>query len=385
MHVGQAFKSALAVIIMGTICASVWADEIEKLGVKRLLPSNGHRLYAADFPLYHGVDSKVHVIDGDNLRLLANFSNGELGFFSFSADGKTIYVASKFYSRGDHGPYSEVLEFYDITTLNPTSELILPPKRAPTLGFPSMMVESAGASYLFVQNATPASSITVVDIPARKVLAELPTAGCFGIYASSKVAGRFSTLCGDGTAVTVSFDATGKETGRKRSAKLFDPENDALFISGLTDGDKTLFVSFLGNICPIDFSGEVARADKPWPIATGAAAAAGWRPGGYQLAAYNKLNDVLYVGMHPNGKEGSHKVSSTQIWKLDVTKHTLLARTPSAGATYMIVTQDQHPLLFAYEGDENPFIAKYDGDSLKKLGATPQHWQLSSNAVLLVH
>jgi methylamine dehydrogenase heavy chain len=372
---------ALAALLMGS--GGVRADGIETATVRALPPSNGHRLFAEDIPLDHGVDAKVHVIDGDTLKLLANFSNGEFGFFNFSADGKTIYVASRFYARGDHGAHVDVLEFYDTTTLIPRAEMMVPWKRAPVLGYASMMVESIGAKFLFLQNATPGSSVTVIDLAAKKVLSELPTSGCFGIYPSTKLAGRFSTLCGDGTAVTLTVDDKGRELSRQRSAKLFDPEGDALFINGLPDGDKTLFVSFLGTVRAIDFSGEVAQSDTPWAIKDGASGG-GWRPGGYQVAALHKAHGVLYVAMHPNGVEGSHKDGAAEIWKVDVATHTVLARMPSASATSLSVTQDEHPLLFAAEGAEIPVVAKYDGDSLKKLDETAPRWQFSGNPLLFV-
>jgi len=380
---------AISLLALGILTAVLApgprADEIETPVIKTLAPSNGHRLYAEDFPLDHGVDAKVHIIDGDSLKLLGNLSNGEFGFFNFSGDGKTLYVASRFYARGDHGAHVDVLEFYDMASLRPTAEMILPSKRAPVLGYPSMLVESAGAKFLFVQNATPATSVTVVDLAAKKVLSEIPTAGCFGIYASTQIAGRFSTLCGDGSAVTINVDAAGRESGRKRSAKLFDAEADALYTNCVSDGAKTLFVSFLGNIHRIDFSGEVAQAEHPWSLTEGVAAAGGWRPGGYQVAAYDAVNGMLYVAMHPNGEEGSHKAAAAEIWKLDAAKHTLLARMPSAGAIFLVVTQEAHPLLYASEGDDVPVIAKYDGDTLKKLDVTPPHWQFSGNPWILVH
>jgi methylamine dehydrogenase heavy chain len=371
----------LAVMVM--VAGGARADELETASVRALPPSNGHRLFAEDIPLDHGVDAKVHVIDGDTLKLQGNFSNGEFGFFNFSADGKTIYVASRFYSRGDHGPRVDVLEFYDTTTLTPRAEMIVPWKRAPVLGYASMMVESVGAKFLFLQNATPGSSVTVIDLSAKKVLSEIPTSGCFGIYPSTEVSGRFSTLCGDGSAVTISVDGSGKETARKRSAKLFDAEADALFTNGLPDGDKTLFVSFLGTVRAIDFSGDVATAEAPWSLID-SPAANGWRPGGYQVAALHRRHGMLYVAMHPNGAEGSHKNSAAEIWKVDVATHTVLKRMPSDGATSLNVTQDEHPLLFAAEGAEYPVIGKYDGDSLKKLDTTVPHWQLSGNPLLFI-
>ena len=40
----------------------------------------------------------------------------------------------------------------------------------------------------------------------------------------------------------------------------------------------------------------------------------GWRPGGYNLLAVNRANKRLYVGMHPNGAEGTHKTPAAEIW-----------------------------------------------------------------------
>jgi methylamine dehydrogenase heavy chain len=204
------------------------------------------------------------------------------------------------------------------------------------------------------------------------VLAEISTAGCFGIYASSKVPGRFSTLCGDGAALTVDFDAQGKETGRKRSAALFDPEKDALFIYGVKMGDKTLFMSFLGNVHSIDFSGEVATQETPWTFIGAKEKAGHWRPGGYGNIAYSSSNGQLYVGMHPNGFEGSHKNPAVEIWKVDVAKHVVTLRVKSDGANYLQLSKEAHPLLFSVNvKDDIPgSVTRDDGDTLKGLGTS---------------
>jgi methylamine dehydrogenase heavy chain len=346
---------------------------IEHATVAELKPDNGHRLYIADkTPPAHAVDSKIRIIDGDDFSILGQLTNGSFGSFAISADRNTVFDATSFFSRGDHGTRTDVVEYYDTATLNPRSETILSSKRAMSNQYPVFLVESAESKFLLVQNATPASSIAVIDLATKAVLSEIPTAGCFGIFASSKVAGRFSTLCGDGAAVTVDFDATGKETGRKRSATLFDPDQDALFISGVKMGDKTIFISFLGNVHIIDFSGDIATQETPWTFIGAKEKAAHWRPGGYANIAYSPSNGQLYLGMHPHGEEGSHKTPAAEIWKVDVAKRVVTARAKSNGANYMQVSKEAHPLLFTVNvtPDIQGSITRYGGDTLKILGTS---------------
>jgi methylamine dehydrogenase heavy chain len=372
MNIGTREAACAAALFFSA--ATAFADlPVEHPGVVELKPDNGHRLYIADkTPPAHAVDSKIRIIDGDDFSILGQLTNGSFGSFSISADRKTLFDATSFFSRGDHGTRTEVLEYYDTATLKPRAETILLNKRAMSNQYSVFVVESAEAKYLLLQNATPASSISIIDLATKSLLSEIPTAGCFGIYAAAKTPGRFSTLCGDGAAVTVDFDSAGKEIGRKRSATLFDPEKDALFISGVKMHDKTLFMSFLGNVHIIDFSGEVAAQDAPWTFLGAKERAAHWRPGGYSNIAYSPSNGQLYLGMHPDGQEGSHKTPAAEIWKVDVTKHLVTGRVKSDGANYMQVSKETHPLLFTVNvtADIQGSISRYDAETLKLLATS---------------
>jgi methylamine dehydrogenase heavy chain len=347
-----------------------------------MMPDNGHRLYVLDYALSHGVDGKVRVIDGDNFRTLGQITNGQMGSFNVAADGKTLFNATTFFSRGDHGDHMEVLEFYDPGTLLPTGEIMLDPKRAQSTGVTALMPESADGKYLFVQNVTPASSVSVVDLSARKIIAELPTAGCFGIYPAAIEPRRFSTLCGDGAVVTIGFDSGGAEIARKRSAVLFDPDKDPLFITAAQAGQKTLFLSFLGNVHEIDLSGDAARQLATWSISGAAPPAENWRPGGTLPLAYNEATKQLYVGMHINGHEGSHKFGATEIWKVDIVRRAVVARNRSDGAISLAVSHGPKPVLFTVNGDAAS-ITRYDGETLTKLGETRKNF-LEGGGPLLV-
>jgi methylamine dehydrogenase heavy chain len=348
-------------------CPAVAELPVEHITMAKMPPDHGRRLYVADYALAHGVDAKIHVVDGDSFRILGQLSNGSFGVFTVAADGKTLFNATSFYSRGDHGTRTEVLEFYDPQSLLPTGEVILPLSRAQSNGVSALMAESAGGKYLFVQDATPATSVTIVDLAARKLLSTIPTAGCYGIYPSVIEAGRFSALCGDGSVLTVAIDPTGHETGRRRSGLLFDPQSDPLFLNGIANGRTTLFLTFLGNVHDIDMSGEVATQVAPWSIAASVPRSDGWRPGGVQPFAYAASTGSLYVGMHPNGHEGSHKEGAKEIWKVDMARHAVVARHAANSVISLQVSREAVPVLFAVNGDAGS-ITRYDGDTLEPLG-----------------
>ena len=377
---------APALIAIGLAFGGARAAELapETPHVVTLPPSNGHRIFLVDTPVAHDVDGKIHVMDGDNFRTLGELPNGFFGAMSVSKDGAVLYNATTYFARGDHGGRTDVVEYYDTRSLALLGEVVLPPKRVQTTGYAAYLPDSAHGVYLLVQNATPAASVTVVDTAHKRVIAEIPTAGCIGIYPSMAVEGRFSSLCGDGAAITVDFDANGHETGRQRSAKFFDPDGDALFVAGVAaGGGKTLFVSFLGHAQSVDFSGPVAKADAAWPLVTGAALDEGWRPGGYQVVAYNAATGQAYVGMHAHGVEGSHKVGAQEVWRVDLASQSVKARGPGGGSAFVAVSGGAHPVVFTSNMDTG-VQTRLDGESLAVQGASAEHGIVESGGLMVV-
>lgn len=74
-----------------------------------------------------------------------------------------------------------------------------------------------------------------------------------------------------------------------------------------------------------------------------------WRPGGYQPFAIQAQTGLLYVAMHPDGKEGSHKDPATEIWAFDLKTQQRVARTPGNQAIALAVSAGDAPLLFAID------------------------------------
>ena len=104
--------------------------------------------------------------------------------------------------------------------------------------------------FLLIYNYTPAQSVTVVDVPARKFIGEVDTAGCALIYPTGPRG--FFSLCGDGTALAVQLDDAGKAKSKTRTPKLFDAVKDPVTEKGVRAGNTWLFVTFSGEVVPIE-------------------------------------------------------------------------------------------------------------------------------------
>jgi methylamine dehydrogenase heavy chain len=184
-----------------------------------------------------------------------------------------------------------------------------------------LMTGSADGKLIFIQNATPATSITVTN-PATKTSAELASPGCYGTYPSVKNALRVSTMCGDGTMGTYTLNAAATEGARQASDKFFDADKDAWFIHGEVNGDNYQFISFQGSMHTVNLDGEKGKLIDSFSMTEGVEG--NWRPGGYQPVAVS--NGTAYVLMHSNGAEGTHKNPSEEVWSVDLAAKKVVAR-----------------------------------------------------------
>jgi methylamine dehydrogenase heavy chain len=357
-------RTCLLLALPLTIAADIAAEQAT---VAILPPDDGYRLYIPDISFAHMADGHASVIDGHDFKFLGNLPIGFSGQIAASANRSKIYIATTYYDRGNRGHRTDVLEIYDARKLAFEREVVVPAKHVEGVPYNAYLVPSVHDRIVLLQNATPAASVTIVDPAAGKVLAELPTAGCFGIYPSPTDELVFSTLCGDGSAVTIGMDASGHERFRHRSAKFFDPVNDPVYIEAGTLGSKLVLLSFKGNVHIIDISGDTAVQNTVWSL-TGADDTKGWAPGGYQPFAVHAASGQIFVGMHANAFEGSHKYPAQEIWQADLKTGHILRRVPASGAIALAITQDASPVLFALIRDDASLQAFDVGAGFRLLG-----------------
>ena len=354
-----AWRHAAAIGLLVCAAATVSAVEFEPERLKDgvALPAEMPRVYVADFSLSHLMDGRITVLDGRTGKYAGVIDGGYAGHFTESPDGKQLYVATTFLARHTHGERHDVVEIYDADTLRRTGDVELPPKRAQAMYQQILSRTSYDGRYLFVQNATPATSVSVVDLQQKTMLAEVQTAGCWGIYPSSAEALRFSMLCGDGKLATVSLDADGKVNQRAVTAKFFDSGSDPVFSGSVARDGRYYFVTFTGSLHRADLRGAQPVLEASVPFVPADDRKAGWRPGGYQLLALDPARGHLLVGMHPKGAEGSHKTPAQEVWTLDLASGKRVARAKVANAIALTVAQGGARYLYAINGLTNQLVA----------------------------
>jgi methylamine dehydrogenase heavy chain len=363
-------RFAIALILFAGMLHAAFAELPVDVRGTVTMPRLNRPVYVGDVAINHLVDGRMHVIDGESGKYMGMIGTGFAGQFTLSPDSNSIYVATTYLSRLQRGERVDVVEVYGSQDLKFSHEILIAPRRAQGLSYKGYLRTSADGKFLYVLNATPAVSISVIDLSARKQVAEVDAAGCWGIYPALSHPRRFSMLCGDGTVATFTLNEQGQlpdQGGRANSDKLFDPDQDALFVSAEQDRDVYWFVSFTGNVVVIDMGGTQASGKARWSLPKSAQKMAqqkmkpslAWRPGGYGPLAIDFKRGRLFVAMHDMGKEGSHKMPAQQIWVMDMATQKRIATLPGDASIAMSVPRDAaEEVLYLIDGMKNGLVIR---------------------------
>ncbi len=288
------------------------------------------------------------VLGADDLAMKGTMPSGSFGTMLVDPAGKVAYSLSTFLKRYAYGPMETVLQIYDVATLTVKSEVVLPPKGVMALSYAALLQQSADGKFVFAQNATPASSITVVDVAAGAVAQEIPTPGCWGIYPTATGSG-FTTICGDGSLMTYALSADGKTATETTGTDIFDPDEDPVFATTARSEAGIVMVTFKGDVViASDADGTPKKVDR---FSMTAGVEGGWVPGGYNLVTYSSGLKRLFVLMHSGGYDGSHKNPSEEVWTVDLEKKAVVGRTPLAGALSITAAPGDKPVLYTLMAD----------------------------------
>jgi methylamine dehydrogenase heavy chain len=358
---------SLVLFLVGSIHQLVHA-EVESTSIMQLKTDNPDRVFLQDIAISHMVDSRMLIVDGKTMKLEGMISTGLMGNSVVSPDRNTIYAGTTYYSKLNRGERVDMLEVIDMKTLTRRAEIIIPTKRTESIPYVSLLTMSAQGRYVYIQNTTPAVSVTVFDAKSNQVLSEIPTPGCYSIVPALSEDRRFSTLCGDGTLLTITLDDQGKSLSQQRSAVFFDPDKDPIFITPAHDNIHYYFTSYLGKILQINANEAKAELVGTWNLLNRVEQQMRWRPSGYHQTAIDVGNKKLYVAMRPKGFDGSHKMPATEIWELDLGTHKRLRKIPGHGAVAISVSaQGAEPSLYALNGEDGSLIRLSLGKQLKVL------------------
>lgn len=323
----------------------------EPFGVIASLPGTypDHWAIIHDASFFHMLEGKYLVVDplGEDVgaqtkgMLTGSFTSG---FAQSEARGEH-YVAESFFARGGRGgERTDVLTIWDRKNLAVIDEVVLPGGRKLTSMPEKYSVQMTGdGAFVLVYNFTPAASVTVVDIEKREVVDEVQIAGCALVFPFGQRG--FMSLCSDGGYLATTLDAAGKSSGNRRAEPFFDVTSDPLFEKPVIIGGDAHFPSFLGNVVSVDMSGGQPVLGERWSLVSDAERKAGWRPGGWQLTASDDAGN-MYVLMHPEGREGSHKDGGSEVWVFNPKTHKRLKRLVlGTWGVSIAATRGENPLL----------------------------------------
>jgi methylamine dehydrogenase heavy chain len=310
-----------------------------------------HRIWWTDFA--GGLYGRAWLINADTGERLGSVDTGWEGIkLDMPRSGDVFYNNALYLSRAYRGKRTDVVEIFDRKTLQLKGEIVVPPKAI--RGWPNLnhSALSDDDRFLLLQFFTPASSIGVVDVKARKFVGEVETAGCAHTMAAGPR--RFFTLCGDGSLLSVSLDERGRERSRERTPGVFDPVGDPLHGTGVRIGTIWYLVTHKGVVQPIDVSGDRLRPLPKWQAGE-ISGQEGWVPGEIlQNLAVHERDNTLYILMRhgslapKGGGTDYHRQPGTEVWAFDAATGKRLRRMPLMQPTQGIaVSQDDSPRLYA--------------------------------------
>lgn len=296
----------------------------EPLGkIERLpTPYPSHWILALDSSFNHMMEGQVVVLDPLGESVVEQYKGMyTASFIAAIAQSKKRgehYVAETFFSRhGRGGERTDVVAIYDPETLSVAAEIVIPSKRLTGIPKNIALQTTNDERFLLVYNFTPAQSVSVVDLKSRTFVGEIDIPGCGFVIPTGKRG--FTSICANGALYTVELDSSGGQRRSSRTDPVIDVEDDPVFEAyGYANGTG-FFPTFTGNVLPIKLSGRKPVPQTAWSLVSDAERAAGWRPGG-GLPITNDKDGLLYLLMHENGQEGTHKNGGNQIWVFDTKK-----------------------------------------------------------------
>ncbi|MEO9779449.1 MAG: amine dehydrogenase large subunit [Sedimentitalea sp.] len=303
--------------------------------------SEGEHVYVMDMGI--SGPSSIMVLNADDLSLEGNIGAGNFSQMLMSPDKSSIYTSSVFMTRYTYGDVEAVIGEWDSQALTGKREIIVSNKLAQTLSQKGALNLSADGDYLVVQNATPATSVSIVSLTENKEVVEIPTPGCWTAYPALD-SSAFSTLCGDGTVVKYTYSADGGFGDPARSDKIFDPDANPVFGNAVRVGGNLVYVSYAGALLVVDDSGDVPTLTNTIEFAE-----EGWAPSGYNLMGYHEPSQTLFITMHSNPFDGSHKLPAEEIWAINMESGTVTGRSEAHGEGNITVSGGEVPTVFGVD------------------------------------
>ncbi len=374
----------LSAAVVGLLSSSWVAAEdtrppplpIEPTNIIETLPEKypEHWFLVHDAAFFHMSDGKVYVIDADGQTLpeqvKGTFNVSLMGNIAQSAKRSELYSMETFHSRGVRGDRLDVLTLWDQATLAPVGEVVWPvPKRFMGMPQRNTMLLLNNDRWLAVANFSPATSVTLVDLDKREIIAEIATPGCAFAYPTGPLG--FSSLCADGRFMSTELAKDGSVKAQTRTDAFFSSDDSPIYERATFIGKTAYFPSLAGLVYPVDISAGVAKVGEAWNLVPEAQRKENWAPGGIGLIDSDDLGR-FYILMHPDAVQASYQGGGPEVWVYDPkTKQRVSRIALQSWGLSLAVSRGDKPLLMVtnptdmsmevYDGLSGEFIRTITG------------------------
>lgn len=366
MNISRFFGAVALTVLAGSAQAASYPEALPSEPIPSVVELQAQYpaswVYVQDLHFNSLPDGRAAIVDvaADVRAFKGQVPVAQFGTLLPATTKPEIYVAETFFSRMTRGERTDVITIWDKATLKTKGEIVLPGgKRGQFVTLRNSFQLMNGEKWALLFNFTPGSSVSVIDLDARKILNEIDLPGCSLVYPTG--ARGFMSLCADGTMTSIELDADAKVVTSSTSKTINDIDHDPMFMTPAMVGKTAWFATFKGNIHGIDLTNAKARDLGVFQMPREKTAEGEWRPGGWQVISADAAGRI-YVLMNPAGKEGSHKDGGSEVWVVDPAKKQRVARIPLQNAAVSVeVTAQSMPLLVASRTDGS--LDVYDATS----------------------
>lgn len=333
---------------------------------------NSRRVYVNDSAHFASLTQQF-VIDTEAGRVIAMTDSGFLPNPVVSDDGSVYAQVSTTYSRISRGEREDYVEVFDPVTFKPVADITLPVEAHRFLvgTYPWMSALTPDSKTLLYYQFSPAPAVGVVDLEGKAFRRMLEVPDCYHIFPTA--ADNFFMHCRDGSLARVQFDAASDAEPQVTHSEVFHPE-DEYVVNHPAYSQKSgrlVWPTYEGKIYQFDLASGEAKALNTIEGLTAEERADNWRPGGWQLVAYHRPSNQIYMLVDQRA-EWTHKTPSRHVVVIDaetgerIAKHELGHDIDSVA-----VSQDDDPLLYGLStGAKTLYI--YDAETGEELRSVNQ-------------
>ncbi|MFC0340833.1 methylamine dehydrogenase (amicyanin) large subunit [Paracoccus niistensis] len=352
--------------------AALAAGEDDEPVILEAPAPNARRVYVNDSAHFASLTQQF-VIDTEEGRVIAMTDSGFLPNPVVSDDGSVYAQVSTTYSRISRGEREDYVEVFDPVTFNPVADITLPVEAHRFLvgTYPWMSALTPDNKTLLYYQFSPAPAVGVVDLEGKAFRRMLEVPDCYHIFPTA--ADNFFMHCRDGSLARVQFDAASDAEPQVTHSAVFHPEDEYL-INHPAYSQKTgrlVWPTYEGKIYQFDLSSGEPQALNTIDGLTQEERADNWRPGGWQIVAYHRPSNQIYMLVDQRA-EWTHKTPSRHVVVINAETGERVARHELGhDIDSVAVSQDDDPLLYGLStGAKTLYI--YDAETGEELRSVNQ-------------